>query len=98
MSCIRIHLHTPLLSLTDYEIGQGILASTRGNTYMYGRKLLYNVDASPIVPHIIISRLVDHAIFLVANSALMCEPDRCELLDKSPLFFSTLIASPPGVT
>ena len=63
---------------------------------MYGRKLLYNVVASPIVPHITISRLVDHAIFLVSNSAFMCEPERCELLDKNPLPFSVLVTSHPG--
>ena len=54
---------------------------------MYGRKLLYNVVASPIVPHITINRLVDHAIFLVANSALMCDPEKCEPPDESHLFF-----------
>ena len=53
---------------------------------MYGKKLLYKVDANPIVPQIAIRRLVDQAIFLVTNSALMCEPERCELLDRSFVF------------
>jgi len=65
---------------------------------MYGRKLLYNVDANPIVPHITINRLVDHAIFVVANSALTCEPERCEPLDKSPLFLFALPTSCPAGT
>ena len=63
---------------------------------MYGRKLLYNVDASPMIPQIKIRRLVDHAIFFVKNSALMCEPEKCELLDRSPFFLSVSVASDLG--
>ena len=55
------------------------------NTHMYGKKLLYNVDANPIVPQITIKRLVDHAIFFVANSGLTCEPEKRELIDEYPL-------------
>ena len=63
---------------------------------MYGRKLLYKVDASPMTPHIRINRVVDHAILLVANSDSMCSPESCELLDKSPFFLFAPTTSAPG--
>ena len=71
-------------------------ANTGGSTHIYGRKLLYNVAASWIVPHITTNRDVDHAIFLVANSAFMCELERCEPLDNITRFFSELLASLPA--
>ena len=58
---------------TDYEIDQVSPASAGQNTHMYGKKLLYSVDASPIVPQITMKRLVDNATFFVANSAA-CRP------------------------
>ena len=98
MLCSGIRLRTPLLSSTDCKIGQASRRNTREGTYMYGKKLLYNVDARPMIPHITISRLVDNAIFLVANSALMCEPEKCEPLDKSPVFpFASTTSAPGGV-